>query len=87
MQILDSIDSIVTQEGFAIQMLYLPQSAVKGYTDHIQAEIKSNSGRQLIKFIYIAGISLSVIATGYLLDKHIRKSLKETEEEEKEEKL
>jgi hypothetical protein len=54
-------------------MLYLPQSAVKGYTEHIEAEIKSNSGRQLIKFIYIAGISLSVIATGYLLDKHVRK--------------
>lgn len=89
LQIVDNIESILTSnsELYGIQMIYLAQKAVKLYGEHIEAEIKSNEGRQLIKMIYIVGISLSVVATGYLLDKNIRKQLKKNEEEERQEKL
>ena len=56
-----------------LALLYLPHKGVQLYIEHLKSEEKSNSGRNFIRFIYLAGIILSIIATLYILDKYAKK--------------
>ncbi len=53
--------------------LYLPHKGIQLYIEHLKGEEKSNSGRNFIRLIYLAGIILSIIATLYILDKYAKK--------------
>ena len=56
-----------------LALLYLPHKGVQLYVEHLKSEEKSNSGRNFIRFIYLAGIILSIIATLYILDKYAKR--------------
>ena len=56
-----------------LALLYLPHKGIQLYIEHLKSEEKSNSGRNFIRFIYLAAIMLSIIPTLYILDKYAKK--------------